>query len=169
VTYRLFAGIVTLLLLCGGLLSILVNSSSAHAHATNTATSFAKQTFPSQCLQSSCDHTDPYTSGCAGGKASWRVVDTAFLKDPTSGAPLGYIQLWWSDTCQTNWARYVCTQVPQSSCPTMYYMLVSADGRQEANNDAGGVTKQLYLPSTRAQATVDLNGIPAFYAQTGSL
>lgn len=118
------------------------------------------------CSGTGCDQKNPYATGCAGGVASYRVLAVAYLIDPRTGYTFGHIQLWWSNTCQTNWARYVCDQ-PLSSCPTLAYTLDSADGRQENNYDTGGVTHQLYLPSTRARATAFLAGIPAFFAETG--
>ena len=118
------------------------------------------------CSGTGCDQKNPYATGCAGGRASYRVLAVAYLIDPTTSYIFGHLQLWWSDTCQTNWTRYVCDQ-PPSSCPTLSYTLDSADGRQESTYDAGGVTAQLYLPSTKARATAFLAGIPAFGAETG--
>lgn len=116
------------------------------------------------CSKTDCDNRNPYTTGCAGAGASYRVLAVAYLTDPNTGYQFGRLQLWWSISCQTNWARYVCTQ---ASCPSLTYTLDSADGRQESVYGRGGVTPQLYLPSTKAQATAFLAGIPAFYAATG--
>lgn len=118
------------------------------------------------CSGTGCDQKNPYATGCAGGGASYRVLAVAYLIDPTTGYTFGHVQLWWSDTCQTNWARYVCDQ-PPSSCPQLSYTLESADGRQENNYGTGGVTFQLYLPRTKASATAFLAGVPAFFTATG--
>lgn len=118
------------------------------------------------CSGTDCDQKNPYATGCAGGRASYRVLAVAYLIDPTTGYTFGHAQLWFSDTCQTNWARYVCDQ-PPSSCPQLSYTLESADGRQESNYGIGGVTFQLYLPRTKAGATAFLAGIPAFATETG--
>lgn len=57
-------------------------------------------------LSAVADGTDPYTDGCAGGSASWYVVKSAYIYDDVSQL-VGYAQLWYSATCNTNWARVV--------------------------------------------------------------
>jgi hypothetical protein len=50
--------------------------------------------------------SDPYADGCAGGHASWYVVESASIYDDV-GSQVGYVQLWYSATCATNWTRVV--------------------------------------------------------------
>lgn len=62
------------------------------------------------CSGTGCDGTDPYSTGCAGGSASYWVVETTPLIEDSTGVgnnSYGYVQLWWSQTCQTNWTRMV--------------------------------------------------------------
>jgi hypothetical protein len=118
------------------------------------------------CSGTGCDGRDAYTTDCAGQSwDSWWVLDVAYLTDPNTGYAFGYVQLWWSGTCGTNWARYVCLH--GSNCPTVTYAVQSALGASESRYDAGGITAQLYLPTTKAQAWAWLDGVPAFYAETG--
>jgi hypothetical protein len=63
------------------------------------------------CSGYGCDDRDPYATRCAG--QSWDqvwVVLSAPIKNQ-HGQQIGSTQLWWSETCQTNWARVVA-QVP---------------------------------------------------------
>lgn len=66
--------------------------------------------FAATCSGTGCDGENPYTSGCAGSGASYYVAETTpLIKDSTGVASnsYGYIQLWWSNTCGTNWTRMV--------------------------------------------------------------
>lgn len=58
------------------------------------------------CWEASCNNTDPYTHGCAGGSARWEVLLSDNIVD-NWGHIVGYLQLWYSNTCDTNWARSV--------------------------------------------------------------
>ena len=69
--------------------------------------------YAASCYRASCNNRDPYVTGCAGGGASWRVLDMRYIYHYATGANIGYVQLWWSDTCQTNWARVVSTSGPK--------------------------------------------------------
>jgi hypothetical protein len=62
------------------------------------------------CSGTGCDASDPYSTGCAGSGASYYVAETTpLIKESTGVASnsYGYIQLWWSNTCDTNWTRMV--------------------------------------------------------------
>lgn len=61
------------------------------------------------CSGTGCNNQDPYAMGCAGAGASWRVIDMRYIYHYATGANIGYTQLWWSDTCRTNWSRVVST------------------------------------------------------------
>lgn len=55
-----------------------------------------------------CDHVDPASGGgiCLGN--SWRVYSFAPTND--AGKPVdARVELWWSQTCRSNWARIVST------------------------------------------------------------
>ncbi|KAB8139952.1 DUF2690 domain-containing protein [Chloroflexia bacterium SDU3-3] len=57
------------------------------------------------CSGYGCDGKYAYSVGCT---VSYRVVNMSYIYDG-AGNNIGYVQLWWSDTCQTNWARVVRT------------------------------------------------------------
>jgi hypothetical protein len=57
------------------------------------------------CSGKGCDGKNPYSSGCA---VNYGVVAMNYIYD-NQGRQVGYTQLWWSNTCQTNWARTVQT------------------------------------------------------------
>jgi hypothetical protein len=50
---------------------------------------------------------DAYAMGCAGGNARYGVVAMKYLY--YKGYSVGYVQLWYSWTCGTNWSRLVIT------------------------------------------------------------
>ncbi|HLG61959.1 MAG TPA: DUF2690 domain-containing protein [Ktedonosporobacter sp.] len=61
---------------------------------------------PSQAAHAQVpDGSDPYADGCAGGNANYYVVETSNIYN--GGQFLGYVQLWYSGTCNTNWGRVV--------------------------------------------------------------
>lgn len=84
---------------------------TVHAAAATHALSATYCTGSPPC---GIDNTDPYQTGCAGGSASWGVLQTVNLVDGnpndfSSPTTVGYAQLWYSWTCNTNWARVVST------------------------------------------------------------
>lgn len=107
------------------------------------------------CSQEQCNGTNPYATRCAGQGASYRVLDMAYLRDLRTGRTFGYVQLWFSATCQTNWARYVCLSDP-TTCPTVFYTVQALSGAAEEASNIAGVTRQLYLPTTKAYAMAQL-------------
>lgn len=56
------------------------------------------------CSQYDCDDEDAYDMGCA---VDYGIVATTTIYYDNNA--LGTTQLWWSNTCQTNWARTVRT------------------------------------------------------------
>lgn len=56
-------------------------------------------TYAATCSGTGCNGKDPQSSGCASGATT---VATAYFTG-------GYVELRWSATCQTNWARVVST------------------------------------------------------------
>lgn len=75
-----------------------------------------KAALAASCSGYGCDGKDPYATGCAGAGASYRVIDMRYVYNEYRSI-VGYVQLWWSDTCKTNWARAVRTV----SYGTTYY------------------------------------------------
>src|SRR5436305_10452608 len=55
------------------------------------------------CSKTGCDHTDPYKTNCAGPGASYYVVASAPIIILYNKRRVGYVQLWYSNTCGTNW------------------------------------------------------------------
>ena len=113
------------------------------------------------CSRGGCNGYDAYATGCAGGNASWRVVDSVPVYN-WSHIRVGGLQLWWSTTCQTNWARFVCT-VTASACPFIDDLELLQENPPGSQGGYGVQyvrdvfstdvrTKQQYLPTTRAQA-----------------
>lgn len=104
------------------------------------------------CAGTGCNDLDPYTTGCAGSGASYWVVDAV----PVSwqGVSYGWLQLWYSGTCGTNWARYVCS----ASCRSVSLaLMVCGSGGEYSiqgpiNVLSTGQTGQEYLPATPAWA-----------------
>lgn len=126
---------------------------SQQAHAS-TVQSVSHQAMSATCSQTHCNGTNPYTTGCAGTGASYWVVDSVPLS--YQGINHGWIQLWYSGTCGTNWARYACA----SSCEpvTLFLMVCKKDGSAYSVQGpiflhSSGQTGQQYLPTTPAQAT----------------
>ena len=122
------------------------------------------------CSGSHCNGSDPYSTGCAGNSASYWVVDSVPVT--FKGVSYGWLQLWWSQTCRTNWARYACS----TSCRmlSLTLMICNADGSQTTvqapiSLHATGITKQQYLPTTRATAYIlfQVSGTTYSGTQTG--
>jgi hypothetical protein len=119
------------------------------------------------CQAEKCNGLDPYKSWCAGQQwDSWYVVASAYAF--VQGSAIGYVQLWYSKTCGTNWSRWVCTN--PSRCLTY-----SLDLYRECSDFSGcgiavqylrdataltAITRQQYLPTTRAEATITTNCCP---------
>lgn len=103
--------------------------------------------------------TDPYGTMCAGQTwDSWWVVDSVPVI--LDGVNYGWTQLWWSQTCGTNWARYVCS----SRCSGGELSLMTCEGNTyyvvqgPVLLTGTGRTKQEYLPTTRARAELRVLG-----------
>src|SRR6266851_5327209 len=143
----------TALLLVGGWVSL--GASAAYASA---ATPQSAHVALASCSGSHCNNSDSYSTGCAGNGVSYRVVDSVPVT--WKGVNYGSDQLWYSSTCRTNWARYVCS----SSCRavTLTLMVCNANGSHTEVQgpiwlDATGRTKQQYLPTTKASAYLMFN------------
>ena len=110
------------------------------------------------CSGVHCNGSDAYTTGCAGNEASYWVVDSVPVV--WKGINYGWDQLWYSETCGTNWARYVCSASCRAVALTL--MVCNADGSQTGVQGpigltATGRTKQQYLPTTKASASLLFN------------
>lgn len=134
-------------------LSLMLFSQQAHASTVQLA---PHRAMSATCSTIHCNGTDPYSTRCAGTGASYWVVDSVPLS--SQGMNHGWIQLWYSGTCGTNWAQYACA----SSCEpaTLFLMVCKKDGsvysvQGPAILDHSGQTGQQYLPTTPAQATGD--------------
>jgi hypothetical protein len=110
---------------------------SAHHHALMPAGA------PS-CFEQGCNFTNPYATECAGQSwDSWWVVLSGYLRD-SHGNIGGYVQLWWSATCQTNWTRVVSYHTP--------YELEALIRLQNGygNNANATISDQFYAPTEPA-------------------
>jgi len=96
------------------------------------------------CSGHGCDNTDPYQTGCANG-AYPVIKGTA----PDYGVLL---ELWWSPTCQTNWA-----EVDSDGFPT-YLWTKLQNGTQTVHYhftfNGWAWSNQLYAPTTNADACI---------------
>ena len=107
---------------------------------------------------SGCDGKDPYLTGCAGNGASYGVILSANVTD-SHGNYGGYVQLWWSKTCQTNWTRVVGQGNGMNELRVDLY---TQDGRSQIdlcrvgiecptiNGFPYDITGQLYAPTVSA-------------------
>ena len=90
------------LLLVGLILVVTMSVAPAHAQ---------QRLFPGRnddpvplCVKNACNGQDPYTQMCAGQSFdSARIVVSAPIQDRGGQGNFGNVELWWSDTCQTNW------------------------------------------------------------------
>lgn len=111
------------------------------------------------CSGTGCDGSDPYATGCAGPLASYYVAASVPLNDSSGNAnwSYGYVQIWWSITCQTNWGRIVVSNGTPSQMWIQlqgnYQPSVCGQGQSPAcNGQTSLVSPQYYLPSTTASA-----------------
>lgn len=102
------------------------------------------------CTGTGCNGKDPYVMKCAGSGASYGVVATAKIYNPVTKAELGYVQLWWSYTCKTNWARTV-SWVP-SSLVDAYVWTASTMYGNTTYGQSVAISPMIYAPTTKAQA-----------------
>ncbi len=107
------------------------------------------------CSGSHCNGADAYSSGCAGNNTSYWVVDSVPVT--WQRVNYGWVQLWYSGTCGTNWARYACS----TSCRGVSLTLYVCSSGIPVDSVQGpifltttGRTKQQYLPTTPAAASV---------------
>jgi hypothetical protein len=96
------------------------------------------------CFGKGCNFTNPYTTDCAGQSwDSWWVVLSGYLRDSHDNVG-GYVQLWWSATCQTNWTRVVSYHHPSEL--EALILLQNGDG----NNANATISEQFYAPTMLA-------------------
>lgn len=122
---------------------------------------------PPTCSKTGCNGLDPYNTYCAGQSwDSWWVVDSVPVYN-WQHARVGWLQLWWSKTCQTNWSRFVCTEAV-SACPYISDLELVEESSPGSQSGYGvqnvrGVfatdvrTTQEYLPTTRALADLRID------------
>jgi hypothetical protein len=111
------------------------------------------------CSGVHCDNTDPYTTNCASG--SYWVVTSSPLTDVvthTTSWNYGYLQLWWSQTCQTNWIR---GQVYESGSVDNYYRMQTQAGSPSVVHSNRGTlpdwTNQWYTGNASACGIVEIS------------
>jgi len=109
------------------------------------------------CSGNGCNYQDPYAMRCAGSGASYGVVATKNIYDAGTNRYLGYVQLWWSYTCKTNWSRTVAT-VSNSSIET--YVISGNNSDWEHNWNGGNELHSMmfYAPTTKSQACGAISG-----------
>jgi hypothetical protein len=163
--FWLLPALAALLILLGELVS--TAAPIVYASAATPSISHVSNT---PCSGPHCNGSDPYGSGCAGDGTSYWVVDSVPVV--WKGITYGWTQLWYSGTCGTNWARYVCS----ASCRpvTLTLMVCNANGSHTGvqgpiDLDATGRTKQQYLPTTKASAYLmfNISGTVFSGAETG--
>jgi hypothetical protein len=102
-------------------------------------------------------NTDAYGTGCAGGGASWYVAATTPITN-NAGVRGGYVQLWYSSTCGTNWSRVVAqppsgVTVDAGSLGTFTDRQAGKDGVEESTStifpfgDGSNYSGQVYSPN----------------------
>jgi hypothetical protein len=129
----------------------------ARAHAARAA---GQSSHAPLCSGTGCDFTDPYKELCAGQWwDSWWVVATAPMVD-ARGRAAGYVQLWWSATCQTNWTRAIDQLAQPGVMITHLQDLATNRGDSNQTQGRAAGTRQLYLPQSpaSAQGLVELSG-----------
>lgn len=90
------------------------------------------------CTKEACNGQDPGTSGCSARSSTVEKVDAR----NAAGQVVGWIDLRWSELCQTNWARAQNT-TEQQDVPLRVY-LRGEDGRVLGPTVFSGQTKGIY-------------------------
>ena len=145
------------------LIGLLTGGGSLFLLSAHAQTPQAHRAASPSCSGNGCNGRDPYATGCAGGWASWGVVDSVPVYN-WQRAKVGYLQLWYSWTCGTNWSRFLCT-ARALPCPFIEDLGLFAESspgcqcgeevqfvRDVSVTDVR--TKQEYLPTTRAEADI---------------
>jgi hypothetical protein len=100
------------------------------------------------CVGQGCNFTNPYATECAGQSwDSWWVVLSGYLRD-NHGNIGGYVQLWWSATCQTNWTRIVSYSYPSQTQAVID--LQNGEGESNQARTQIIISDQFYAPSALA-------------------
>ncbi len=126
------------------------------------------------CSGNGCNGKDPYAMRC---NVSYGVVAVCSIYD-NRGNNIGYTQLWWSNTCQTNWARTVRIGSARSF-PYVMAQVIRDDNRNRRidPSDLGYFkwgwesdqhTGMVYAPTTSALAGgfLDTDAMYVFSCQT---
>ncbi len=117
---------------------------------------------PPTCSGTGCNGQNPYNTYCAGQSwDSWWVVSGAYISYPFyTHHAVGYVQLWWSQTCQTNWARVVAFAPAQPGGAQVILQHGPAGTRNWYLNDGSMVSAQLSAPVALADADghIDIAG-----------
>src|SRR5438477_6662307 len=139
---RLLLASVPLLAVLLGATLLLNPQHTAYAHTTAQARASAT------CSGNGCNNKDPDQTGCAVGAYT---VQTGVLAS-------AYIQLRYSPTCGTNWARVLS----RSNNNDVYLVLVErADGLAYGSKGLVGPvawSNMVYAPTAKARACVSING-----------
>ena len=172
-TRSLTVVIVTAVLAVLGVAAVLAHAADARVPG-NTGVS---------CFQSGCDFQDPGATGC---DADAETIGQAPITD--SRGKLGYVELRWSPTCQTNWARVTSTSGVSSATHVLSVSIerqsdgtfesLDTEGNVDTGNNLGGghsfgpvyhgvtslYTDMLYSPDP-AKATGEINDVIGTYSQ----
>lgn len=141
------------------------------------AETFRPATVHPGCSTTTCNNLSAYQTDCAGQSwDSWWVVTSNSIY--LNGQYEGYAQLWWSQTCQTNWGRIVpqgaysrlwvdltlqdCTPLNRCQC-SAYQQNCSEVGEITPGN---WISRQLYAPVANAcvDGQIVLSTNPSRYA-----
>jgi hypothetical protein len=124
--------------------------------ATHRAPAGPQMSLGPLCSGHGCDDRDPYATRCAG--QSWDqvwVVLSASIKNQR-GQQIGYTQLWWSQTCQTNWARVVALVPPRFIRSSLDVQWGGYEYTLGATQSAL-ITSQYYAPVALASARGEID------------
>jgi hypothetical protein len=102
------------------------------------------------CTGAGCNGLDPSTTPCASGATT---VATKPIYRNNTNIQIGYVELRWSSTCGTNWARV--TRTDGAYAEGMYATVTRADGLSYTDFHTGYTTiwsRMVYAPNACAKA-----------------
>jgi hypothetical protein len=105
-----------------------------------------------------CDGAPP-GAGCTSGSHYVVVSNPLIDKSGHSSWSYGYVQLWWSDTCQTNWARVVINVTGSWRIQTVVFRFSGSPRDVVTDYDGGAGAYQsgmIYSPDSLACADGDI-------------
>lgn len=117
--------------------------------------------------------SNAYGTGCAGS-GSWYVAASSPLTN-NQGVRGGYVQLWYSNNCGTNWGRLV-VQAPSGA--TVYSQSAGSETHRYGGNnltdvwtsnlyflgDGTTISGQVYAPQNYACAYADYNSSAGYFS-----